>query len=603
MKFGTKHLKTLVLSLVILMCAAGNVQAAEDNLLSMLPDDCMFCVRVNDFSGSLAKIDQYLVGVSPIGTAMLVNMQLAGIVGDPMLTGIEMNGNLMVVGLSDFTVGILVPVTNYDEFVKTNANCTTGEDGITILSSSNSPAGGFAMTKAADGKYALVVPQSEKAKLAALKTALSGTSAPLANKLSAAQAKEAVTVPVWGYVNLAALYNQFSPMVMAEMEKAEAEMSEAMSGTMGDFGKFYVSIYTGLFKQFAGDADSATIALTPEPTALSLDISLRAKDASELADLLVANPKVKDGFAYTGYLDNNNAVNGLMKIDQAGMQKMYAIFFDILEQSDSDAAMTEQIVKMKELSHKMLAVMGDEFAFSFSYAKGQPPLKFHEIFGAKDMAAMQKLTKESMAMAGDFYKAIGLPMSFEYKPGVSTYKNATIDKVVLSFPPSDDPNDPMQTMMKQLYGGGLTYTAAHTDDTYYVAMGTDSEADVKALIDQNASAPATGEVKAAFDLLQDTPNMDFVCSVNIIKLMTGLGDMMQSIGPMMQAGCEGQSGPMPNMFGGLNLPSQSSLAIGGYSADGQGGMRIILPKQHLMEIMNAGMQIKQKMMPQPAPSN
>ena len=157
-------------------------------------------------------------------------------------------------------------------------------------------------------------------------------------------------------------------------------------------------------------------------------------------------------------------------------------------------------------------------------------------------------------------------------------------------------------MMTQMYGDSLTYTIAHTDDTSYVTMGTDSEADVKMLIDQTASAPATGETKAAFDLLQNTPYNDFVCSVNAIKLMTGLGDMMQSMGPMIQAGCEGEPSPMPDIFGGLNLPSQSSLAIGGYSADGQCSMRLILPKQHLMEIMSAGMQIQQKMMPQPQPT-
>ncbi len=66
-------------------------------------------------------MDQYLAGVAPISTTMMVNQQLADVVGDSMLTGIEMNGTFTVVGLSDMTVGLLVPVTNYGEFVKTNA--------------------------------------------------------------------------------------------------------------------------------------------------------------------------------------------------------------------------------------------------------------------------------------------------------------------------------------------------------------------------------------------------------------------------------------------------------------------------------------------------
>jgi hypothetical protein len=82
--------------------------------------------------------------------------------------------------------------------------------------------------------------------------------------------------------------------------------------------------------------------------------------------------------------------------------------------------------------------------------------------------------------------------------------------------------------------------------------------------------------------------------------MTGLGGLMQNMGPMMQVGCgeDATPSPMPDIFGGLNISSQSSLAIGGYTADGQSSMRVVLPKQHLMEIFGAVMQIQQKMMPQ-----
>ena len=244
--------------------------------------------------------------------------------------------------------------------------------------------------------------------------------------------------------------------------------------------------------------------------------------------------------------------------------------------------------------------MGDEIAFSFSYAAGKPPFKLREVIAVKDMDAMKQLTKESMEFAGDFYAAIGMPMDFEYETDVATYNNATIDKMVLTFPPSDDPNDPMQVAIEQMYGGDLVYTIAQSVDTYYVAMGEDREADIRALIDQDASASPTGETKAAIDLLQKTPYNDFVCSINVIKLMTGLGGLMQNMGPMMQVGCDEDAtpSPMPDIFGGLNISSQSSIAIGGYTADGQSSMRVVLPKQHLMEIFGAVMQIQQKMMPQ-----
>lgn len=600
MKLSTKPLKISILSLLIILCTVGNVRAVDDPLLKMLPGDCSFCVRINDLSGSLAKIDQYLTGVAPIGTAMLVNMQLAGIVGDPMLTGLEMSGTFAIVGLSDMTVGMLIPVTNHAEFVKNNPNCKQTEfEEITLLASPGSSMGAFAMTEIAGGKYALVVPESEKANLVNLKAALTNTSSSLAGKLNAAQTKESTAAPVWAYVNLASLYEQFSPMVLAELDKAEQDISSTMGSEMEELAAFGVKLYKEIFKEFAGDADSATIALTPEMADLTIDTSLRAKGGSELAQMLVVDPKANGDFAYTGYLDNDNAVNALMKIDQASMTKMYDKMFDILEKSNDDPSIAEPIAKMKELTYKMLPAIGNEVAFSFSYTAGKPPFKFHDVVAVKDKAAMKEAMKDSLELAREFYNTIGLPIDFECQSDFLTYKNTTIDKTTITFPPSDDPNDIMSTAIEQMYGGELIYLFGLSDDRYYETMGPDSEAIIKTLIDRDASVPPTGESKAAIDLLQNTPYNDFVCSVNVIKLMSGLADMMQNM--PTGTNCQGEPMPMPDIFGGLNVPSQSSLAIGGYTADGQSSTRIIVPKQHLMEIVTAGMQIQQKMMPQMAP--
>ena len=336
---------------------------------------------------------------------------------------------------------------------------------------------------------------------------------------------------------------------------------------------------------------------------LTIDTSLRAREGSELAQMLAADSKANGTFKFTGYLDNNNAINGLMKINQPSMTKMYDKMFDILEKSKDSPELAEQVAKMKALTHKMLATLGDEVAFSFSYAAGKPPFKLREVIAVKDMDAMKRLTKDSIELAADFYAAIGMPMYFEYETDVATYKDATIDKMVLIFPPSEDPNDPMQAAIEQMYGSELVYTVAHSADTYYVALGQDSEADIKALIDQDASASPTGETKAAIDLLLQTPYNDFVCSVNVIKLITGLAGMMQTMGPIMQNCGDAEPAPMPDIFGELNIPSQSSLAIGGRIDDGQLGTRTVLPKQHLIEIFGAAMQIQQKMMPQPSPQS
>ena len=603
MKASTKLLRTIVLSILIIACVIGNVYAADDALLEMLPGDCTFCVRINDLSGSLAKLDQYLTGIAPIGTVMLINQQLAGIVGDPMLTGIEMNGTFSFVGFSDGTAGMFIPVTNYSEFINNNPNCKEDESGIVILSSPNSMMGAFAMTEMAGGKYALVLQESEKSKLAGMKAALTNSgSNSLAVRLNAAQAQDAVTAPVWAYVNLASLYDKFGPMIVTEMEKSQQNMYKAMGGGMAKFGSFYVNMYMETFKQFAGDADSATVAITPQMAALSIDTTLRAKDGSELAQMLVANPKAKEAFASACYLDNSNAVNGLMRMNYPMMDKMYGKLFDIMEKCKDSNSLSGQITKMKELTRKVLPAMGDEVAFSFSYANGTPPFKLKGVIAVKDKTAIEEIMSEAIDLGQDFYAAMGLPVAFEYKPNIETYKNATINKMVLTFPSSEDSNNPMQDMMKKMYGDNLTYMMALSSERYYIVMGADSEADIKGLIDMNTSAQATEETKAAIDLLQNSSYSDFVCSINIIKLMNGMSGLMQAMTP---TGIDSNGNPIhvPNIFKDLNLPSQSSLAIGGKIADGQIGTRTVLPKQHLMEIYGAVMQIQKKMMQQPAPSN
>ncbi len=595
MKLKTRRM--LIITCLMAVFAAGPVQAADDALLGMLPEDALFCVRINDLNATLGKMDAYLTGASPVpvSLAMLANMQLAGVVGDPMMTGIDMSGTFTVVGLPDMTVGLLAPITDFPEFVKNNPNCNEGTDGIAVLSAQGAMMS-FAMVNAGQG-YAIVVPESEKAKLAALKAALSADSS-LTKRISAAQAKEAVTAPAWAYINTAALYQQFSPMVLSQMDMAQQNMPTNELGKMGDFVKMYFKMYAETFKTFAGDADSVTIAITPDAANLALDVSLKAKDGSETAQMLVSNPKAEDDYTFTGYLNSDLAINGLVKMNQPSLQRMYDKFFDILDAIDDEKTQSETLEKMKEITEKSLAAMGSEAAFSFSYSGNQPPFTLTEVVAVKDMATIKELMNDSWSMAGDFYAEMGLPLTFDYQAATSTYKGATIDTISIDMTAmikSDDPNNPMTKAIEQIYGDSLTYIFAHDKNKYYVTMGGDAEAVVKKLIDQEASAPATGEVKAAIDLLQKGGYNDFACSINIIKLLSGLGDMMKNMEGLQSSDCPQ---PMPTeLFSGLgSIPTQSSLAMGGQISDGQISLRTVLPKQHLMEVMAAVMQIQQKAM-------
>jgi hypothetical protein len=323
---GSKR-SLIVTATVIIINFVSSIQAAEtaqnDLLMNTLPQDCMVCLRINNFNESLGKLDSYLAGASPIpmSLAMVVNMQLGAMIGDPMLSGIDMKGDFAAFAVmpdesqTKPSVGVLVPIDNYTEFVTTNPNCKQIEDSLTLLVSPNSQVGNLLLTAAGE-KYALVVPETEKATLPSLQKALANE-AKLSKRLSPAQANEATTAPVWGFVDIAGLYAKYNQQATAMLGMAQ----QGMTATAGpaEMMEFQFKMLSEMFKEFGNDLDSATLSLAPESTVLSMDMGLRAKDNSELAKMLTATAQT-NGYELISYLDDNNAVNGLVKMNKQAMQ-------------------------------------------------------------------------------------------------------------------------------------------------------------------------------------------------------------------------------------------------------------------------------------------
>jgi thiol-disulfide isomerase/thioredoxin len=386
-------------------------------------------------------------------------------------------------------------------------------------------------------------------------------------------------------MNLAGLYEKYNKDALGMLEMTQMGMGQ--TGGPAEMMAFQFKLFAEMFKQFGGQADSLTLTLTPEPTILSVDIAMRAKDGSELAKMMVAD-KNSEGYKLTGYLDNNNAVNGLMKMNRPFMQAFYDKMFDVMEAATENPTSKEQTAKMKALTQKAFAAMGDEMSFSFSYAGMKPPFKLQEVVEVKDPAAMKALMGEGLDYANGLYKAMGLPVELKYEPGTTPYKNTTIDTVSISVTASDDPNDRMQEELEKMYGDSFKYYLAQSPDKFYVTMGHNSEDILKALIDQPASAAApSGDIKIALDALANTPYTDSVCSINVLKLMKGFGEMMQTLGTQTN------TKPIAAMFSGLkDVQTQSCLVMGGNISDGQAAMRLAVPKQHLVEIIGAVMQMQ-----------
>ncbi len=189
--------------LVLLILAAGlqgqsSAKPGSDQLLKMIPAESLFCLRVNHFEYTLSQIDQFLAGVSPMGTSMLARSQFAKVLGSPQLNGVNMNGSFAVFGaivpgeqtqtnpVSKVFIGGLIPVTDYRQLISGNPNCSQpDEKGVSKITSNGTPI----MLVAQAGNYALISWANGYAKLVAMAKVMSATgTAGLASTLDATEA-------------------------------------------------------------------------------------------------------------------------------------------------------------------------------------------------------------------------------------------------------------------------------------------------------------------------------------------------------------------------------------------------------------------------------
>lgn len=570
--------------------------ASADPLLNIAPADALFCVRVNQLNTSLGKMDQYLAGASPlpVSLVMLANMQLAGILGDPMLTGIDKNGTFMAIGFAvddGVEMAALAPVTNYDEFIKNNAACKPYDTPqMTLLSAPNSPVGALVLMPAPGGKYALVAPEFEAESLMAVHQKLSAKGAKLAATLDSEQATQATAAPAWAYINMSRIYDLYGEMLQEGINSMQDEMPDniAMAGAMEVNFKFL----SEMTKVFLGQADSLTLALQPEPTVLNMDFIYRAKDGTEFAGILVADPQAAPSFTLTGYADDAAAVNAIFKVNRPLFEKLNTKVIEMISAASSNSSLAAEMEKLKALADKSMKATGKEGIFSFSYGPGQPPFAFRQVQYMNDPSFFKSTVKEGIQAVNSVYKVMELPFVFSYQAEVDTYKNIPIDAFKMTFETEND--DEAVDMIKQLYGPeGLTYYGAQKDKMLFVAFGPNGTSDLKAMIDTPANKAASGDLQTAMTVLGATAQQaDMVCSINYLKLVNGF------MGMAKQMGGEAEMGMLSGLAGAMDIPTQSCMAVSATVANGKIASRVALPKQHLAEIITAVLQAQTQMMQQ-----
>lgn len=182
---------------------------AEDKLLSIIPSDSLFVLRINNFDYTLGQLDNYLAGLIPIpgGLSMLARMQIAGYLGSPELKGLDTSGSVTIFcvtpkgessedNLAMPAVGMLLSVKDYNDFLAGNPNVSQPDaNGISTINGAENGKQAFAIK---NKDFVLLTDHSENLATLSNTGANKGS---LAEAINEQAARLVAREPVWLYVN------------------------------------------------------------------------------------------------------------------------------------------------------------------------------------------------------------------------------------------------------------------------------------------------------------------------------------------------------------------------------------------------------------------
>lgn len=312
----------IILLLVTVLAGPGRAQ----ELLDIVPDQAVFCFRINDLDRTTSTLDSFASAIGPVPISLLVRMQLAAVLGDPSLAYVDTAGGFGVFALAPdepnfqdpFAPGaqgfsaILLPITNYGSFVSQNPGISSADgDGISTLAVDigdlmsgfgamagpgdfgdfddfddfedmgqdfgqmdygdfDMPGNGMNLIIAQLGDYAIITESTGRDKLLELTEAEQNGPA-LSRKLPSRAVRRSASEPVWMYFNIEAV---------REVIEAQAH---ALPGELTlDMG-LDPAILTAV-----ENLQYLTFALRPARTSLTLNLSLAGSNLGEIEDMVTA---------------------------------------------------------------------------------------------------------------------------------------------------------------------------------------------------------------------------------------------------------------------------------------------------------------------------
>lgn len=647
---GSKRSRdALVVGLLTLFVLAAAVVAqnsakpTSDELLRMIPAESLFCVRANNFNHTLGQIDQFLTGIAPMPMwlSMVVRGNLVKVLGSPELDGVNMNGNFAIFGIvadskaqvpepGNFLGGVLLPVTDYKQFIDGNPNLSPPDTNGVSKNTSKEFDG---MLIKQIGNYALMS-KAEYSTFATIAKSISVTEARgLAGTLDSDEVKQATTEPIWAYGNAQLAAKTFGPLLLSKIEKTKATMEniesdmqkrideleqmkkrlvntdpdnkaaiekvdkmiEKMKKTNEQLSRQRASqtfanvmdMYAAILELLMKETKSLVVTAAPKPNVLNITSAILAMPGTEMADLLTADTTAKKENKLLCYLEDGAVMNVSGQVTGELNAKAMDFFATIMtkDMSDEDAA------KIKSLASDFVAVFSGNDAMSFSVDPNNKPVfvvKYVIEMGDTDKDKFYEVIEEGAELfntggIADFYKSLGMETSITIKRDVDSYKGISIDstKVVIK---STEPNSPQGQMINAMYGEGFDYRWAMVDGLWVCIAGGDVNSAIRSLIDLvkvGGPKQMASEMKAAVALIPQSEKADFVGTYNFLRLFKIMGAMM----------------PMPAPMPQMDISTKSNIAFAGNIGQGKMTLEVALPKEHLMEMMGMFQQMQQQQRP------
>jgi hypothetical protein len=596
LNFKKNVFRGLYVLLIVLIISATSL-GAEDALLKSIPSDCLFCVRINNFQSTLGQVDQFMMGSGGMmGSAtMIVQMSLAGVLGDPMLNGVDMNGNFGLYGASqgveDFFVAFFIPVSSYEQLISGKSNYEAPDaNKITKITTQNMGGGGSTMLMANVGNFAVITSEENYENLAALTKAPS-SEGNLLSVLESSEASRASSEPIWAYGNMEQIAKVFGPVIKEGMEEAKAQMPTEM----GDFSGA-MDVYLELFDMLLNEVKFISSSLRAEPDALRINTKVATIPDTEMAGLFTASISAEKENNLLGYLEDGAIMNFGAKNHEGLLNKMSEVGMAFFNSVVGEEEIPEEsTAKIETMMQDWMKAVGQDIAFSWLKPNGTSAFNFIYVLDVGDKEAFDRTIEDGMSIyddAGiwDMYEEMGIKAGYEIQRGVDTYKGVSIDAAKFTMEATDT-NSPEAQMINQMYKGGFIYRWAIVKDKWLCSIGEDADSKVRELIDSALTGsvkPMGAEMKAATGLIPGAEKADFVGTVNYIRILQTVTKMMPFF-------------PIPVM----DVPTKSNMVFAGKISSGQLVVDVVMPKEHMQEIMTMQQMMMQQMMQtpqQPVPS-